>query len=239
MNKTLGIIQPGRIGDLIISLPIAKYYHDRGYKVVWPIAAPFVKSFSFAADYVQFIPVRHSHVSDTTEWHKTSEWILNQFDCDKKLDLLFNMTDTEVASRGWKESKLNWDEYRYKLAEVPFDEKWNLVINRNKERELRLYDTVVKQDKYIVAHTQASAVRRTIELSQEILSEYQVVNLTQITDNIFDWTMVLEKAAKLILIDSCFANLVEQLGIGGSNKVLLHKGQDFALPIMRSKWRVV
>jgi len=30
MSKKLGLIQSRGIGDIIIGLPIAKYYHDRG-----------------------------------------------------------------------------------------------------------------------------------------------------------------------------------------------------------------
>jgi len=56
MKKTLGLIQSRGIGDIIIALPIAKYYHDRGVEVYWPIDARFLPSFQNAVDYVKFIP---------------------------------------------------------------------------------------------------------------------------------------------------------------------------------------
>jgi ADP-heptose:LPS heptosyltransferase len=36
-DNSLGIIQPGKLGDIIIVLPAAKYLHDKGYKVYWPV----------------------------------------------------------------------------------------------------------------------------------------------------------------------------------------------------------
>tara|TARA_R110000822_G_scaffold145230_1_gene284061 strand:- start:4059 stop:4769 length:711 start_codon:yes stop_codon:yes gene_type:complete len=233
--KSIGIIQPGRIGDIIISLPIAKYYNDKGYKIIWPIAAPFIKQFSDAVDYAQFIPVRHLNISDTQSWHRDAKWILNSFDCDKQFDLLLNMADADEASNKWRKSGKPFDEFRYDITNVPFEEKWNLQINRNEERENALYNKVVTQDKYVVCHTQASNVSRNITLSDEITNNYQVVNLTQITNNIFDWIKVLENATKLIMIDSCFANLVEQLDLN-DNKTILDKGNDFQLPTLKTKW---
>ena len=53
----IGIIQPGRLGDLVILLPAAKYYADRGYTVYWPIMSQYVEMFSEVIDYVTFISV--------------------------------------------------------------------------------------------------------------------------------------------------------------------------------------
>jgi len=55
--KNLGIIQPGRLGDIIICLPIAKFYNEQGYKVYWPIFENYIPIFSEAIDYVHFLPV--------------------------------------------------------------------------------------------------------------------------------------------------------------------------------------
>lgn len=55
--KKLGIIQPGRIGDIVICLPIAKWYHDRGYEVLWPVKKDMIKHFENYVDYVKFVPI--------------------------------------------------------------------------------------------------------------------------------------------------------------------------------------
>ena len=46
--ENVGLIQPRGIGDIVISLPIAKYYADQGYAVHMPIFKPFIESFSSA-----------------------------------------------------------------------------------------------------------------------------------------------------------------------------------------------
>tara|TARA_R110000824_G_scaffold8429_13_gene38267 strand:+ start:9400 stop:10110 length:711 start_codon:yes stop_codon:yes gene_type:complete len=236
VRKTLGILQPGRIGDIIMSLPIAKYYYDRGYKVIWPIGATFIKQFSYAADYIHFIPVRHNDVTDTANWHVQADWILNQFDCDTKLDLLFNMTNTDEATRKWKESGLKFDEYRYNLANVPLDEKWNLSIKRNKQREDDLFDKIVTQEKYVVYQFTGAGFRRTVKIENN--GNFQLIEITRLTENSFDWLRIIEGASKLVLLDSSFANLVEQLNMP-NDKYFLLRSPDIMTPTLKNKWIMI
>jgi len=53
----IGLIQSRGIGDIIIALPIAKYYADQGNEVYWPIYEGFVPSFTNTAPYVRWLPV--------------------------------------------------------------------------------------------------------------------------------------------------------------------------------------
>jgi hypothetical protein len=50
MSKRCAIIQPGKLGDIIICAPIAQYYADKGYEVYWPVFNEFyntVKRFDY------------------------------------------------------------------------------------------------------------------------------------------------------------------------------------------------
>lgn len=50
MSKKCVIIQPGKLGDIIICAPIAQYYADKGYEVYWPVFDNFyevVKRFEY------------------------------------------------------------------------------------------------------------------------------------------------------------------------------------------------
>jgi len=50
MNKKAIILQPGKLGDLIITIPIAKYYNSLGYEIYWPVFdnfIPFLSRFDF------------------------------------------------------------------------------------------------------------------------------------------------------------------------------------------------
>lgn len=41
-NKKAVILQPGKLGDLIIITPIAKYYNSLGYDIYWPVFDNFI-----------------------------------------------------------------------------------------------------------------------------------------------------------------------------------------------------
>ena len=236
MRKTIGINQPGRIGDIVMSLPIAKYYNDKGYKVVWPIAAPFIPFFTAVVDYAQFIPVRHANIADTAHWYNTAEELLKGFDCEKIFKLLYNMEGTGKQSGEWKATGLKFDEYRYQVCDVPFDEKWNLQINRNEKREQELYDRVVKQDKYVVYQFEGTAFRRQIQLENN--GNFQMIEITTLTNNPFDWLKVLENASNIVLVDSSFANIVEQLNMP-NKKFFILRSPDIMTPTLRNEWKIV
>ena len=130
--KTLGIIQPGRIGDIILCLPIAKYYADRGYKVTWPIFSEYCGMFAEVVDYVHFIPITsdiYKCVSDAKIWLLHNDLILD-------LAATFpnsTCTDAYVKS-GDGLGDIKADQFKYLTAEVPFKEKWNLSIKRNNNK---------------------------------------------------------------------------------------------------------
>ena len=81
--KTVGIIQPGRLGDLIICLPITKYYHSKGYKVVWPVFKNYIDMFKEAVDYVKFEPTTDNVWECVPEAYR----ILKKYDIDITLDI--------------------------------------------------------------------------------------------------------------------------------------------------------
>lgn len=44
MTKKIVMIQPGKLGDILICAPIAKYYNDLGYQVLWPVFSNFIST---------------------------------------------------------------------------------------------------------------------------------------------------------------------------------------------------
>ena len=50
MIKKAVLIQPGKLGDILITAPIAKHYCEMGYEVYWPVFDNFyevVKRFEY------------------------------------------------------------------------------------------------------------------------------------------------------------------------------------------------
>jgi hypothetical protein len=235
--KVIGIVQPGKIGDVIICLPIAKYYHDRGYKIVWPIIDTYLSTFINVVDYVDFIPI-----TNTVDVSIVAKNLLQKQNCDRIIELAFGFYGYQHLEQEFYRQTLTFDEYKYSISGVPFEEKWNLKINRNKDAEERLFNNVIKQDEYIVQHFNASDSYRSIKLEQGIYDTHQIVDIDSkedILNGVFDWIGVLERAKYLITINSVFANLVNQLNINEGNRIYLHRTNYPMLisPVLRGKWR--
>ena len=51
MSKKCVLVQPGKLGDIIICAPIALHYAEKGYEVHWPVFDEFYETVS-RFDYV-------------------------------------------------------------------------------------------------------------------------------------------------------------------------------------------
>lgn len=231
--KKLGLIQSRGLGDIIIALPIARYFAQRGWHVVWPIDQRFLPSFVDAVDYVEFLPLQFEQTLDG--FLMTPMRMLKERGCEKIIPLYSCLTGVSISNPAYFNS-LKFDEYKYAIAGVPFGEKWNLQIKRNPEREQALYDRVVRADRYVVRQLEGSNFRA--EIDGALTRQYeQVVDIEPVTDNIFDWLLILEKAAALVMIDSCFANLVDQLGFSAEKTFILRSEVRFT-PVLRGNWHI-
>ena len=230
-KKTIGIIQPGKLGDLIICLPIAKYYYDKGYEVHWPIFYNFVSMMSEVVDYVNYIPISNDvyqcvpEAYDYFKKHKPTKLfdIAATFPGSKCTDEYVKLGD------GFGDEK--FDQFKYRLCKVPFDLKWKLEYNRNLNLEQKVYDNMVKTLKYDVVSTKHSRG----EVNVKFVSKLDIVTVNE-DYNIFHWRKVLENAKCLALVDSAMANLVEQLNLP-NRKILLRKpGQP--IPVFKNTWMI-
>lgn len=236
--KKIGFIQSRGLGDITIALPIARYYHDQAYTVYWPICEEFVPSFKDTASWVNWIPVKTDSQGDffyMSPLHELKNRAIKEIIClYQSLNVIPELSDVP-----WFQIQ-KFDEFKYTKASVPFNKKWTLdkCITRNHERETALYQQVVKQPLYYVTHTQGSSFKADPDLSS-IPSEWQRVEITEgITDNIFDWLTILEKAQALVLIDSVFANLCDQLDIQ-TDKYWIPRSHIHLTPVLGSNWTIL
>lgn len=229
--KTIGIIQPGRLGDLIICLPIANYYNSKGYYVYWPIFKQFLEMFKEAAPHINFIPVTDN------VWNCVSEAfnVLKEANVTKVLDLAAtfpgsNCTDEYVTlGDGFGQEK--FDEFKYRLAKVPFKNKWELTYNRNLDKEQEIYNQYVKQNKFDLVGLKHSKG----EANVQVLSKNQVIHINE-SHSIFHWRKILEKADNIVLVDSAMANLVEQLNLPNKKIIIQKQGQP--TPTIKNEWTI-
>jgi len=228
----IGFIQTRGIGDIIIALPIAKHLVDHGHTVVWPIYQPYVGPFQAAAPYVQFLPL----AGEEGDWMFPRPLaVLKEQACDRIVPLASHIHGSpELVVRPDLARVMKFDQYKYAVAGVPFREKWNLQINRNREREEALFARVVRDKEFIVCHLTGSHFRANLDV-QSMAGGRQVIEITDLTDNFLDWIAVIERASLRIMIDSCFANLTDQLSIPGKKIFLVRSAWEFT-PVLLGDW---
>jgi hypothetical protein len=157
--------------------------------------------------------------------------------CDS-IFCLYNHTGLPWGCDKELASYMKFDEYKYSIAHVPFERKWKLKLQRNMKRERDLFDCLNTRSPYICVHDHGSNRQLDIEVPDAWAKTHQVIKITPLTDNVFDWLYTLEHADKLLLLDSCFANLVEQLNLPVEKYLILRTRAPFT-PVFRNDWSFV
>lgn len=233
MSKKLGILLGGNIGDIIICLPIAKYYHDAGYEIFWPVYDNLINHFKDYVEYVNFIPLDTKNFNPIVD----SENIFKNLECEV-LDLAFTSPGAFQRKNSIdfiNQNELHFDEFRYKLASVPFEEKWKLTFTRNKQNEEDLFNNLVQRE-FCLVHLQGSDCRSNYKIANE--KDHQVIEIEPITKSVFDWMKMIEEAKVLVAFDSCVANLIEQTNIK-TKKFFIRRTQEKTTPILKNKWIIL
>jgi len=232
----LTIIQPARLGDIIIVMPIAQAYKRAGYAIHMPVAAQYYDSLVDAFHYVNWIQL---DVDDATEAYLPALEALRNRNIDRRsLNLAMCLHGNEEMSAGWHQNKqtMGFDEYKYHLAKVPLATKFEpLRIRRNVERERQLAEYLVGSDDpyntdYVVLNKHSSLGVWDIPVP----GHEKVVEVGPLTHNIFDWCGLLEHASHIYTADTALANLACQIGC---TNVTMHIRQY--PPTMRPEWKIV
>lgn len=233
MTKRLGIIQSRGLGDLVIALPIAHHYHKEGWEILWPILEEFVPSMERAAPWVKWIPIPYDPPG--RYFYDVPLQRLHNFKVDEILCLYQALTGHPFHEEVYFQHT-SFDQYKYIKAGVPFMDKWKLgeCLTRDPAREQALYDQVVQNPDYVVVHLEGSDHKARFDRSI-IPQGWQIIEITAQTDCIFDWLRVLEGAQSLVMVDSVFANLVDQLGIG-DDRYFIPRSHIGLTPVQGGHW---
>lgn len=227
--KTVGLLQPGKLGDLIICLPIAKHFYDSGCRVVWPVFYNYIDMFKEVVDYVEYHPVSnnvYNCINDARNVFKKNN-VTNIFDIAATFPGS-NITE-EYVNAGDGMGKEKFDEFKYRKCGVPFNLKWQLQYNRNLTKEEQVFTDLVKQKNYDIVSVKHSRGQLPIKFE----SKNQIIEVNE-NYNIFHWRKILENASTIALVDSAMANFVEQININ-TKKILLRK-PGHPVPTFLNNW---
>ncbi len=233
----VGIIQTQRLGDLIIVLPIAHWFVAQGHEVFWPVRTDLLAAISAVAPDINFLPVDPAlEQRDRLAFFQTHPHeLLVAAGCETIHSLYTFLEEDGLVDKRLVQS-LKFDEYKFAVAGVPFTEKWNLRLTRNRVREEALHGRLNISGEYVLVHNDGSIYSIDIQLPPEWQNRYQIIHVGPMTDSAFDWIYTIENAAKLVMIDSSLANLTEQLNIGGE-KYLVLRSLVQQTPVYRNDWK--
>jgi hypothetical protein len=161
---------------------------------------------------------------------------LRNFKVDETLCLYQALTShPEFSNERWFQYT-KFDQYKYIQAGVPFKQKWTLdqCITRDPRREQALYDRVVKNPKYAVVHLEGSDHRADFDWSM-IPADWQTIEITAQSESIWDWLKIIEGAESIIMVDSVYANIVDQLGLG-DDRYFIQRSHIGLTPVQGQHW---
>jgi hypothetical protein len=239
----IGLINTRGLGDIIVALPIAHWFTRQGHQVHFPIDARFISHFQHTAPYVKWLPVEPDHADYRGPKGSERYYISDPVDLLRKhgvshYHFLYQQCHQSLLPLG---RALAFDEIKYAIAGVPFSEKWNLpkCISRFPERETELFHMKWPGRPYCIAHTEGSDFDPAVaEGPLEFCAEgLPIVRIGPDTDCLFDWLLLIERAAKIFMVDSVYANLTDQMGID-SPKVL-HLRPMSRPPVLMHNWKYV
>jgi hypothetical protein len=169
--KKLGIVCPRGGGDIVIVLPIAKWYHDLNYEIHWVIDEMFKSAFQKMCPWINFIGITPDENQGplygnifNSYWCEEPRRILKELKCEQIFTFIYEDIKYRIPGT---ESRINddplsirayhlrlpyfkrFDEYRYAYANIPLMQKWKLseCINRDLESEQTLYNKIVDKNK--------------------------------------------------------------------------------------------
>jgi len=230
----LGIIQSRGLGDIVIALPIAGHYHSQGWEIYWPIDEQFLSNVQNHASWVHWIPIPVD--PQGRYFYEVPLQRLKNFGCDEILPLYQHLTGYPFSEEKYFQYT-SFDQYKYTRAGVPFLDKWRLkeYITRDPLEEARVFDSLVSQADYCVVHLEGSD--HSAEFDTTIIPEtWQTIYIRPgITNSVFNWLKVIEGAQSIICVDSCIANMIDQLRIPG-DLYFIQRSHIGLTPVLGQDW---
>ena len=120
---------------------------------------------------------------------------------------------TPTIRIGFEHCRKDWEKSFYDQVGLDYSDRFSkFYISRDLEREKALEDKLNLPEEYAFVNRTASTGSNDIELKTNL----SLVELQPITDSLFDWIGVIEKAKEMHTIDSSIFQLIKQLTVKGN-----------------------
>jgi hypothetical protein len=201
-RKTCIIIQPGAFGDILAVAGIASYYSNSGYDVIWPAREKYINPI-LRLPYVT--PILLDDRELDPDWLRSDVMKILDLDVYKKASLILNLADRGPHST-YQRYNENFEQAKYRAANLPLYFKHNLIWERKKEKELSLKSIVCPNGAYVFAHLTDSYNKKAAMPEQEL----PVVEAREIEGyDIFDWYEVILGASEIFAVESSFFHFID------------------------------
>lgn len=132
----------------------------------------------------------------------------------------------------------------YQIAGVDLAKKWdNFFIERDLERERALFKQAALSGEYVFLHED---IARNYKIDRKkLIKKYGIFTpYKKLTENIFDYCTIIEKAKEIHVIDSSFMFLVDSLKYDNpEQKLYIHRysreNNEWQLPILKKDWHIL
>jgi hypothetical protein len=205
-NKPICLVyQPLGIGDVFFCQGIGKYFLNKGYRVIWPLASQVM----YLKEYINSPGIEF--VNKDLDFPR-KDFYIEQNPLVIEKDFVF--LPLANASHRVPNSSLMYS--KYELLGLDFN-IWrdNFNFTRNMERENNLYYNILglkEDEEYMFVNKKWGTPPYYNEAPFNVDTEYKVVEMQFIPgDNIFDWLKVIENASMIVTVDTSYLLLMEKL----------------------------
>lgn len=132
----------------------------------------------------------------------------------------------------------------YQVAGVDFTKKWeNFFVKRDAAKEESIFKKVSLGNEYVFIHEDTE---RGFKINRTYVNKNYAVFTPdkKLTDNIFDYCLIIEKANEIHVIDSSFMFLIDCLPYENpTQKLFIHRyareNEEWLLPVLKKSWNII
>lgn len=241
----VGIVTTRGLGDIVVAIPIAYHFiRQRGDQVYWPIDATYLKHFELYFPEINWLPVIPEESAGLDPASSVRYYLDEPIErltaagvTKDNIKVLYQqVTMFYGPGQAPLSAAMKFDEIKYAIAGVPLKQKWNLdtMLRRHRDREESLFNQKWPRQPYCISHLEGSDQSIDEQVLAPLSHGMPVVKITLGCD-IWDWLTLIERASRIVCIDSVYANIIDMLGIQ-TPKVLFFRAKS-PPPVLREKWQ--